>query len=123
LYRPNGLEEERQTDPKEHRPTDPDEQRPTDPVEQIHTEPEEQQPTDNANARTFSSPCSKKRKKAHRRIANKLTLMFFDVVCIVLRIVRIPSGWRINLIFFLHCLHCKKSNNELPMYGASDFTV
>jgi hypothetical protein len=50
---PNGLEEERKTDPKEHRPTDPDEQTPTDPADQIHTEPEEQRPTGNANAKTF----------------------------------------------------------------------
>lgn len=94
--RPNGLEEERKTDPKEHRPTDPDEQRPTDPVEQIHTEPEEQRPTDNANTKTFPSPCSKKRKKAHRRIANKLTLMFF-IITLLFMVSFLPKVILLNI--------------------------
>ena len=94
--RSKGLEKERQTDPKEQRPTDPDEPMPTDPADQIHTEPEEQRPTGNANTKTFPSPCSKKRKKAHRRIANKLTLMFF-IITLLFMVSFLPKVILLNI--------------------------
>jgi phosphatidylglycerophosphate synthase len=93
--RPTDLEE-RQTHTKEQRPTDPDEPMPTDPADQIHTEPEEQRPTGNANTKTFPSPCSKKRKKAHRRIANKLTLMFF-IITLLFMVSFLPKVILLNI--------------------------